>query len=1598
MVGRTWALLQKNLRLNLRRKRPLLAQFMLPLYFSLLLWWISSALDPTATSPEPLSPSLSTTPFFLPTARVAYAPMSDFFDQVMRDALPSLQATLGRSVELEAYASRDELGGDTAPENLWAAVLFSGSLSNITMTIRMAATATGTIGPQVPPVQPTLQSIDDCHAGGHCSSDLYFTSGFLLLQRAVSGALYANLKSTKEPLVFPVFETMPRPGYQAHFSDVNRAVFAMFFVMAFSPLVQFLMVNVVSETEKEITPTFRRMGMGAVPYWCSWFISYAVMASVPALVVSIFGHLSPIFSNSSFFALFLLLYTFGLALVAMALLVTTAFRNSKVAGSAGALSTTIASLAAFVLNKDVPNGIRFLLALFPPCAAVQGVQAALLLADSPTGFQLSTMSSGGDFTPADAVIMHLVAVFLYLGLAILKWKPFRLVPRPRITMPLPTEDPQHDEGFENPIVHGSPDVELHAISKVYEDGTVALRGITLSFGRGHIFAILGHNGAGKSTLNNIITGADTPSKGLVTIFSQDMVDESDRERVQAMIGFCPQQDVIIDVLTVREHLELCAAMRQCELTEESLCALLDETDLRPQIDTAASVLSGGQKRKLSLAMALVGDPPMLCLDEPTSGMDPASRRKVWTLLQARKANRVILLMTHYMDEADILADTKAVISAGRVQCCGSSLYLKARFGRGHVLSLQHAPECQIDTVLGLIQTHAPGSRVLQDRNNELQVALPDRPAAVATLLECLEKTHDALHVTAFSVSLPSLEEVFLRLQDGLTEELLSSTSINDPSPLLSSSPLSRRTHHNDDLLQGEESVDDSEDRPLLSGPDDARHGTSHAPPPLAFAVLPPLRPRDTSFGTKVWALAVLRFKLVFRNWRALFFQVVLPPILLTIGLVVQSRHHISADGPPSAFVLDPAAAPLPLAYAVAGNRTQAWLPLVNQMNASASEIPNVPDWSSYLQSHGGLSAITLVNLTGQRLATASIIHNASVVHAAPVATHTLFAAAYAAFADTNFTLVSHPFLGASQISFDGSVFASVLLMGIALSLIPGGFAIDVVRDRTLQMKRVLLLAGVPVSAYWAGLLVSCCALFVAPVAYALVLVQALPVASLTGVAYLPTVLAFLFYVPMSVLFAFVLSYLFTDHDVCQSVLPPLMNFISFIPFVIISALDGTGNSSIAQTLHYVLSVLDPGYTLLGALYYVFRVQLVAAVSSGSEPVMHDYFAVDNIVLPTLLIMLFHSVWMAAAVVFLEKSPSLCRSQPPPLLPEDAQEEDVLVEENRLRSDFNAIAHNEIYVMDLQKQFRESSAPCGPKKWKAAVKGVSFGVRRGEVLGLLGPNGAGKTTTLSVLTGDLAPTHGRVAVAGVTINEKVTSGSLLEGFCPQHHALWPLATVEEHLSLLTTLRGISKAEGRRVVLAYADQLQMRPHLATRAERLSGGTKRKLNVALALLAGHYALLLDEPSSGMDPRARRGLWGALQACSGSRAIVLSTHAMDEADAVCNTIAMLVAGKLRAYGSPSRLKSKLGNSYTLEFHTPAGREAAVLAVVQAQHPAALVEEQFAGYVRALLPADGTQLSGVFRTIDACRAAGASAHGFSATTLEQVFLRCVREHDPAQL
>ncbi|GAX80779.1 hypothetical protein CEUSTIGMA_g8215.t1 [Chlamydomonas eustigma] len=225
-------------------------------------------------------------------------------------------------------------------------------------------------------------------------------------------------------------------------------------------------------------------------------------------------------------------------------------------------------------------------------------------------------------------------------------------------------------------------------------GHVAVAGVWLRIPEGQCFCLLGPNGAGKTTTLKCLTGAQIPTGGDALVYGHSVCSDEGMQAARSITGVCPQFDVLWGELTAREHMLLYADVKGLPWSQRTQAAseLLDKVGLTESADRTVGNFSGGMKRRLSVAMALLGDPRVVYLDEPTTGMDPVSRRQVWDLISACKCNRVVILTTHSMEEADVLGDRIGILASGRLRCLGTSLHLKNRFGSGYQLRLTLA--CQ----------------------------------------------------------------------------------------------------------------------------------------------------------------------------------------------------------------------------------------------------------------------------------------------------------------------------------------------------------------------------------------------------------------------------------------------------------------------------------------------------------------------------------------------------------------------------------------------------------------------------------------------------------------------------------------------------------------------------------------------------------------------------------------------------------------------------------------------------------------------------------------------------------------------------------------
>ena len=253
-----------------------------------------------------------------------------------------------------------------------------------------------------------------------------------------------------------------------------------------------------------------------------------------------------------------------------------------------------------------------------------------------------------------------------------------------------------------------------------------------------------------------------------------------------VILFSPQQNVLFPMLTVEEHLRFFGKIKGLsgKSLKHSIQTILVEVGLLEKRYCRSMALSGGMKRKLCLAMALIGDPKFVLLDEPTSGMDPYSRRSTWELLQKSKSGRVILLTTHFMDEADTLADRIAIMSEGRLLCSGSSLFLKNKYGLGYLLSISKSINKSIENIEIEIKSIIENAKIKSAIAGEIIFQLPFNSISLfAAMFEKLqEKAHD-LGIGSYGISLTTLEQVFITLaHTNINNNNVNNLELNDELP------------------------------------------------------------------------------------------------------------------------------------------------------------------------------------------------------------------------------------------------------------------------------------------------------------------------------------------------------------------------------------------------------------------------------------------------------------------------------------------------------------------------------------------------------------------------------------------------------------------------------------------------------------------------------------------------------------------------------------------------------------------------------------------------------------------------------------------------
>ncbi|KAK7196094.1 ATP-binding cassette subfamily A, member 1 [Novymonas esmeraldas] len=313
-------------------------------------------------------------------------------------------------------------------------------------------------------------------------------------------------------------------------------------------------------------------------------------------------------------------------------------------------------------------------------------------------------------------------------------------------------------------VDGADAVTVVHLRKTYPNGKVAVRDLTFTVVPGEIFGFLGTNGAGKTTTMSILCNELLPTSGRAYVCGYNLVEE--KKEARQCIGYCPQFDATLDLLTVEEHLHVFAAIRGVDASCHTSVteALLDMCDLQQYRDVLSGQLSGGNRRKLSVAIALIGGPLVVLLDEPSAGMDPVARRELWTSIQAIREMCSVVLTTHHLEEVEALADCVAIMVDGGLRCIGAKTHLKNKYGSGVEVSLCIRSDRYESVVASFMEKHMPGAKQNEYRSHRFVYSIP-ASTPLSTVFALLHKYKKPLGITDYSIAQTSIEQVFMRISE-----------------------------------------------------------------------------------------------------------------------------------------------------------------------------------------------------------------------------------------------------------------------------------------------------------------------------------------------------------------------------------------------------------------------------------------------------------------------------------------------------------------------------------------------------------------------------------------------------------------------------------------------------------------------------------------------------------------------------------------------------------------------------------------------------------------------------------------------------------------
>ena len=1359
-------------------------------------------------------------------------------------------------------------------------------------------------------------------------------------------------------------------GLNVSISDLRTIYLGFFLVFQFSLNCYYFSSKIVEERDKKLDILLARQGITKLTNFLSYFICYIILFSF-IFISNCLLALSTLTNYNIWYWMIFSLNSFFFMVSSFSVIYFISNCISKIKTGSTILKLFyfgFTVLGLVISLGKTPKLIKIIFSFVPQINIYIGIRSIFELYDLKMNISWSSLWNGvdGQISYFQNMIMYVVEIIFYLILIIFinlykdSGLSFILFIKSIFVKDVSRNIEILQEQEDDLLQYEEHHQELSALNKEKKqlNNFLKITNITKKYGKlkavnnfngelfpDEIFCLLGHNGAGKTSLIKMISGIENPNNGDIFLNNRSII--TDKKYLFQNIGLCQQEDIFFEHLTVKEHLVFMCEIKGASANLLEIKELLEKIDLLEKLNCQCKTLSGGQKRKLCIALALIGNSNIILLDEPTSSMDIIAKKFLWEFLKNYKKNKIIILTTHSLDEAEYLSDRIGIMKDGNFICSGTSSYLKEQYSCGFNLNLLINPkifnENYKNEIIENLKKLDLKIKIKIFSKSVFSINIQSDNKNIPEIFEFIENSKENYGIEDYTVSSTSLEDVFMKINyKEILEDLRYANQININKDININIP---------DIIA------------------------------------------TSSFFHQLYSQLKRNIIPLYRN-KILFILELVPGLIyvyliyILVSYLFAEENFSNVNETIFNFYYNDKYLKNTDVYTLLNN--------IQRNKSSFSLIDHITSFYKKLFTYLYKNGISINNNIKKVIYNKNFYNNEDIYSNIILIFSSFLKKEY----DIN-ALISTKKIDIynDNSKFDilgflkGIIYRITILIGYMHFL--GGIMYEKIKEKKTGIKHLLYLSGCNLWSYWFSYFIID---FFKILIFTIFLM--LPLHFYTDVgdyfwidlisasfSTLPFIYFICFFCDkedsgVKILFIFVSCFIvfvnflifpfytnYINSDI-YNIFTIIFNVNNFIIFIIrsnpITSL-GFGFYCIIYKMHESGKIEDIhkvliknflfqianffAYGLLIMLYetgslkkfirvlkkcilkkdiYKFSEKTVSAYSIASNNVDNDsqisrraknkFIEINNVNRDSLN-QLFPN---QDNIININDNRNYSNSINDSLLVNEYIDNNIHINNNDIINDNenpfdNPYVKKEISKIKTRNDLTTKLSNLQHTFWICcgknvrAINNLYLGLEANEKFGLLGFNGSGKTTTFKAITNEILLDYGTINIFGKDNFKEFKNIRNIIGYCPQENPLFDFMKVKEIIKFYSELKTCNES-----VENICNKFGLEKYLDTYCINLSGGNKRKLSFAIALMNKPNLLLLDEPSTGVDPESRKLMWKNINELSNNNHkynMILTTHSMEEAEILCDTVSWLKSGNFVCIGNPEKLKLEHSPGYILNL-----------------------------------------------------------------------------------